>query len=76
MENMTSSPLNPLIYIADGERLGGAAIQGDSAAFKRTSALTPQEPAQPNPPLPMSLLVIEHPNGNSACSELGIKQMK
>jgi hypothetical protein len=32
--------------------------------------------AQSNPPLPMShLLAIEHPNGNSACSELEIKQM-
>jgi hypothetical protein len=52
MENMTSSPLNPLIYIADGERLGGAAIQGDSAAFKRTSALTPLElgSIKPSPP--------------------------
>jgi hypothetical protein len=49
MENMISSPL---IYIADGETLGGVAIQGDSAVFKRTSALTPQEfgSIKPSPP--------------------------
>jgi hypothetical protein len=66
---------SPLVYIADGETLGGAAIQGDSAARLIELPLSLRKSsAQSNPPLPMShLLVIKHPNSNSACSELEIK---
>jgi hypothetical protein len=72
--NISSSPL---IYIADGGTLGGAAIQGDSAARSSELPLSLRKSsAQSNPPLPMShLLVIEHPNSKSAYSELEIKQM-
>jgi hypothetical protein len=74
MENISSSPL---IYIADGGTLGGAAIQGDSAARSSELPLSLRKSsAQSNPPLHIShLLVIEYPNGNYTCSELEIKQM-
>ena len=45
-------------------------------AFKRTSALTPQEfgSIKPSPPY-VSSSGIEHPNSNYTCSKLEIKQM-